>query len=172
MQKRQINFTTNWNNKLYCDHYTTIRLASPYYQVGRFYDIELRKECLHTARIIDIRFLKLENINTFISYIDAGLSVEDFKTLMNRFYKDKDWSTQRLIMILLEKVERIKEDQEPNNSEVEKTLNFRKASKEMNYNENTTREVTEANNLTGGDLVELQKEQLQQEQQNNSSTLT
>ena len=81
-----INFSQNWNNKLDCAFFTTIRPANSYYNLGDQYNIYLNKQFVKTVCIIDIKNFYLKDITTFVTYLDAGKSVSEFNVLMAKFY--------------------------------------------------------------------------------------
>ncbi len=101
-----IPFSQNWNNKLTCQVFTTIRLHNPgKYQVGRKYNIILSSKKLCEAAIVSIKVIRIDQINDWVSLIDTALQPEDFKAMLRKMYCKivKDWSTQTLDFILLSK---------------------------------------------------------------------
>lgn len=100
-----INFSHNWNAKLFGRCFTTIRLANNYkYQVGTCYQIQLNGKDIGLGNIIDIKIFKLEQLNTFMAAIDTGYNLPTCKEIILTVYKNKniDWSTQLLMYILIE----------------------------------------------------------------------
>lgn len=101
-------FSYNWNNKLDCKCFTTIRLSDKY-QIGDEYKIVLKKgvndvECKGLAVIIDIKYFYLDQLNNFISHLDTGYSVQECKKIIVRMYADADWTKQKLSLILFKYV--------------------------------------------------------------------
>lgn len=96
-----ISFSTNWNNKLSGQYYTTIRLASAKYQVGKRFEILLRKKLIHQAEIVDISYQTLERLNTFIIGVDMGLDLTTGITILQKMYANVDLSKQRFVLVLL-----------------------------------------------------------------------
>ena len=85
-----IKFSYNWNRKLGNIAFTTFRMHNEgKYKVGERYKIECKGVVPFNAIILDIRKLKLEQINEFIARIDTGYSLEEFKTIVRRMYKEK-----------------------------------------------------------------------------------
>lgn len=102
----KINFSHNWNNKLDCKAYTTFRIYNASkYQIGKTYKIYLKNQYLHDAVSIDIKILKLDKVNSFISYIDTGYSVDEFKNIVRKMYGEKA-ETSQFCLILLKKIEK------------------------------------------------------------------
>lgn len=106
-----IKFSTNWNNKLACMAFTTIRLFNPEkYKIGETYEIFLtsnKKDAfIGLAEIVEIRHFKLENLNNFMAMIDTGYSADDCTDIIVKMYKNsvKDWSKQYFSFILLKKI--------------------------------------------------------------------
>ena len=102
MQKDIINFSTNWNNKLDCMAFTTIRLKnSAKYQIGKKYEIHLKNTLKKRARIEDIKTIYFDQINQYIAYIDTGYSLEEVKKILIKMYPKINVQTQPFYFILL-----------------------------------------------------------------------
>lgn len=100
---KRIKFSFNWNNKLECTFFTTLRFYDPIkYQVGHTYDVYLKNKFLGEAELINLRKVHHDQINEFIAGIDTGYSVEETKNILERMYKGKVW----LGFILLKMVRR------------------------------------------------------------------
>lgn len=85
----RINFNYNWNNKLNCKSYTTIRVYNKVKYVLNFcYGIYLKKEYLHTSQIVDIKNFKLKDISNFMAYLDTGYSKEETIDIIRKMYKN------------------------------------------------------------------------------------
>lgn len=65
----KINFSYNWNNKLNCNYFTTLRLSDAH-SVGSKYAICLKGKQIGTGEIMAKKYLKLNQINDFIGYLD------------------------------------------------------------------------------------------------------
>ena len=86
-------FTTNWNKKLNCDYFTTLRLRNPEkYKIGARHKIKLLERGIlrdyGTAEIIDVKNIRLHQLNTFICGLDTGYSVDETKQLLHTMYKN------------------------------------------------------------------------------------
>lgn len=85
-----IKFIKNWNSKLCCDYFTTIRLESKKYKVGEIYDIELTlrpgKIIKQQVQCVHIENLKLANIPESTFYNDCGMSKEKAMKMMETMY--------------------------------------------------------------------------------------
>lgn len=97
-----INFSYNWNNKLDCKCFTTIRLTnSNKYRVGFEYEIQLKNQRIKNARIVGIKVFTLDGINEFISRIDTGYSKEETIKIINRMYPDTVNNVNKSFMLIL-----------------------------------------------------------------------
>ncbi len=98
----QINFSYNWNNKLNCNSFTTIRLEdNEKYIIGKLYQILLNKTINSDANIISIKSFYLTQLNDFIAYIDTGYNKEECTKIMKTMYKNVNFQTKKLSFILL-----------------------------------------------------------------------
>lgn len=102
MNKDIINFSNNWNNKLDCMAFTTIRLKNEAkYKVGNDYKIMLKNVLNKSARIIEIRTIYFHQINEFVAQIDTGYSTEETKNILKKMYSNLNLDTQPFSFILL-----------------------------------------------------------------------
>lgn len=98
---KKINFYKNWNNKLGCQFFCTIRPDWLYYIEGEHYDIVLKGKSLFEGRIIQIKRFMLHELNDFTAYIDAGLSAEKLKEQIRKMYPNKDFTKDKMCIILI-----------------------------------------------------------------------
>lgn len=95
MEKKIIQFSYNWNNKLENKAFTTIRLHNPTkYKTGETYDIQLNETPKGTATLTDKRTLRIEQLNEFICRIDTGYSQPETMEILKRMYKNIDPNRQ------------------------------------------------------------------------------
>lgn len=105
-------FKSNWNHKLDCDYFTTIRLRNDKkYFVGRSVKVVLREgsrtieKGSHT--IVGIRNLLLSEIDDYTARLDTGYSAKECQDLIKAFYKNSapqiNWKYQQLSIILVKK---------------------------------------------------------------------
>ena len=100
-----ISFSTNWNNKLDCKAFTTVRINNTEkYQTCREYQITLRNKPIATAKIISIRTFWLDEITDFVSYLDTGYDRKAFIEIILKMYPRVDFKRKPLMLILLEKM--------------------------------------------------------------------
>jgi hypothetical protein len=83
-----IPFTTNWNNKLDCKAFTTIRIRNDEkYKIGHKYCITLNKLPQFVAEIVSITHFQLNSITPAMSYLDTGYGTEETKKIIEKMYK-------------------------------------------------------------------------------------
>lgn len=107
----QLTFSTNWNNKLTGNFYTTLRLASPKYVVGKVFEVSLANKFIHKAQVADVKIIMLNQLNSYVCGLDTGYSVPATKEIIMRMYPGKDWSQQRLVLVLLQVIKDEKKEQ-------------------------------------------------------------
>ena len=82
-----IRFCNNWNNKLNCDYFTTIRseLSFKYYlsKINKVFRVELNKRINTYAKLISVRTEVLEEIDELILILDTGTT--HFKPIFSNF---------------------------------------------------------------------------------------
>ncbi len=115
----QINFSYNWNNKLQCNRYTTLRIWNPEkYRVGEIYDIFLKDKLIQKSELMAQRQLRFNEFNSFIAGIDTGYDLETFKGIVEKMYPG---ANQKMFGLYLFEV---KERYEPGNAAVQPETRF------------------------------------------------
>lgn len=100
----RINFSYNWNNKLNCNAYTTLRLRNDAkYKIGQLHEITLEGSHKHYARILDIKHTTMHSLNEYIARLDTGYSLAECKDVLRKMYPKADWNHQPISIILLAK---------------------------------------------------------------------
>ncbi len=102
----KIYFSQNWNGKLDCNFFTTLRLQNDNkYIVGESYEIVVKKVPFCVAKIVEVRYILLDDINDWVARLDTGYNADNCKVLLRTMYKHKniDWRTQKLAYLMLEK---------------------------------------------------------------------
>lgn len=105
----KLTFSHNWNNKLDCKAFTTLRLRNDrkYHKGQELEIIEKRFSAGEFSRgtfiIAEIKHLKIYQINEFIARLDTGFNREECITLIQTMYKKSaiNWNEQDLSLILL-----------------------------------------------------------------------
>jgi hypothetical protein len=94
-------FNTNWNGKLNCNCFTTIRIANPKkYAVNTDHKISLKDEFLYNARVLAYKELFLHELNDFMSFVDTGYSRLETREIIYKMYPKIDFHTQKICFVL------------------------------------------------------------------------
>lgn len=113
MDKQRLEFEQNWNNKLNCSSFTTIRLHNPRkYCVDAVMSVYLKGIWKGDAKVIDVKTISLDQVNNYISLLDLGLPPDRAKETIRSLYKKQpyvNWQTQQLDLVLLEYIKDSKE---------------------------------------------------------------
>lgn len=109
----QIKFSTNWNNKLDSLYYTTIRLGSFKYHVGRDYDITLKEKHLHIAQLKIIRIRKLWDIDEHEFMLDTGYDKMESINMLIGMYPKVEWKDQRVFYMVLKRIDLYNKSTQP-----------------------------------------------------------
>lgn len=72
------------------------------YQIGKRYAIYYNDEMEGIAELIDIKKTKLDKLNNWVTLLDEGLDVTNYRAMMKKRYKDKnvDWDDNILWLML------------------------------------------------------------------------
>ncbi len=105
VMEETLKFSTNWNNKLNCNSFTTLRLRNDnkYYK-GAKVNVWLGNSYKGKATIIGVSFFTLEQINEFVARLDSGYPAEECRKIILQIYKNKpniNWATQQLAFCLI-----------------------------------------------------------------------
>ena len=106
-----LDFSYNWNNKLSSTFFTTLRLLSPKYQVGKTFQVRLKGKDLCIVQCVDFKMLMIDDINSYIAGLDTGYSVPECKSIIKKMYPTKDWTTQRLVLVLFQVISKKEAEQ-------------------------------------------------------------
>ena len=99
---KTINFSYNWNNKLDCKAFTTLRLSNRNkYKIGETYAVNLKSKFIKNAQIIDIKTIWLHQINDYITYLDTGYNKEECINIIKKMYKSVDFTKTKMDFILI-----------------------------------------------------------------------
>lgn len=105
MDKQRLEFEQNWNNKLNCNSFTTIRLHDPRkYCIDAVMSVYLKGIWKGDAKVIDVKTISLDQMNNYISLLDLGLCPDKAKETIRSLYKKQpyvNWQTQQLDLVLL-----------------------------------------------------------------------
>jgi hypothetical protein len=104
MEPLELAFSTNWNNKLDCSAFTTLRIYNPnQHFAGRKVKILQKGHDKGKGRIEAVKAFHIDKLSPYISYLDTGYSVEECKNILKRMYSWADWDKVSLALILVVK---------------------------------------------------------------------
>lgn len=91
-QFERLSFSKNWNNKLLCQFFTSIRPLSNKYKADKVFDILIGDTHFCYAKVVKTVELNLLQIVGFgLNFIDNGLSEKDFMEMMKKMYEKTSW---------------------------------------------------------------------------------
>ncbi|MDR1155280.1 MAG: hypothetical protein LBL04_11280 [Bacteroidales bacterium] len=95
MEDQILEFNENWNGKLNCKAFTTLRLRNDrkFYKGARF-QVYLKKVYKGTATVKSVSILTLDRINDFIAWLDTGYSAEECRDIILTMYKGRGLFTK------------------------------------------------------------------------------
>lgn len=87
---KRIVFQQNWNNKLFCDYFTTLRpFNQEYYKKGETFTIHLKDKAVGAAVIVDTQKIKLVNVSNGFALVDAGMPKNKFIGMLKTMYRNR-----------------------------------------------------------------------------------
>lgn len=82
-----LKFTSNFNSKLNCRAFTTIRPRNDKkFILNHIYDIELKGNIIYTAQIISINHFMLLSLTDSMAYLDCGYNKNDTIKMIEKIY--------------------------------------------------------------------------------------
>lgn len=115
MGKKELEFSFNWNRKLDCKVFTTLRLSDRY-ELGDEIDIYLKNRRLGKAKVISKHKFKIGEITELVAGIDTGYSKKECIQIIKRMYGK---AVSNDSMIILYGLMYITEAMEKNQGELE-----------------------------------------------------
>lgn len=113
LSKYVMPFSNNWNNKLNCHFFTTLRLYNHnHHYVGNVFSVgsrsssDVHKPILFNVSIRSLTIFYLKDLNDSVAYIDAGMDKICFTAVIKKMYThyDIDWNTRKLVLLVLENI--------------------------------------------------------------------
>lgn len=83
---KKLRFMKNWNKKLDCEYFTTIRKKSSYYKSGQDYQVLLNGKELGIANCFTCEDIDLSKISTIDLALDTGMGGADSHALFKKMY--------------------------------------------------------------------------------------
>lgn len=83
-----LEFTYNWNNKLDCKYFHTLRLSGRW-EVGQTCEVFLQKQMIGTAKLMSkVRYENFNAIPDHICYLDTGYDKSNTIRILRQMYKN------------------------------------------------------------------------------------
>ncbi len=109
MKTKDLHFSYNWNGKLNCQCFTTLRLYNAEkYKTGALFNIYLNNKPKGQARLIQMNYFNLKDVNEFVARIDTGLSAKECQNMIRQMYKNCptiNWNNQFISFCLFQYVD-------------------------------------------------------------------
>lgn len=97
-----LHFSTNWNNKVQCEAFTTLRIYQPgKHVVGTAVHVILKGQPVCKGIIAAVKPLYLHQVNEFIAYLDTGYNTEACKSIIKKMYPSINFNQQQLALLLI-----------------------------------------------------------------------
>jgi hypothetical protein len=85
----ELRFSTNWNNKLNCQCFTTLR-RSTRFEVGQLYRITLKGKVIGIGKVVAVSIFLANKLSEAMSYIDTGYSRAETLHILRQMYEGFD----------------------------------------------------------------------------------
>ena len=108
----RLDFNENWNGKLNCQCFTTIRLHNPIKNcVGAIKQIYLKDRYKGDSKIMHVSRITLDQINLPMAKLDSVLLPDELRAKLRELYKSHrpNWNTQTQDFLVLEYLKDSKE---------------------------------------------------------------
>lgn len=109
----KLEFSANWNNKLDCKCFTTIRIYNPtkHYK-GATFEVFFKNQYKSKVAVLSVGIIKINDLTDYICYLDTGYSKSETFEILRKMYPRIDFDKQHLAVVLLKKIEPPKPVQE------------------------------------------------------------
>lgn len=103
-----LNFSYNWNNKLNCLSFTTLRLRKDSkYKKGALLNVKAPNIAVFPVLVLDVKHLLISQLTEGMCRIDTGYSKAETEKLIHTMYMAKtniNWEHQQLVWVLLRRL--------------------------------------------------------------------
>ena len=85
----ELKFSHNYNGKLKCDYFTTIRLHNEKkFRPGNKLQVCWSGQWCDDVEVMDRKVFFLKDLNAFMAFLDTGCSVEETKKMIHTMYSN------------------------------------------------------------------------------------
>ena len=99
---RTLEFSYNWNQKLCCDYFTTLRLSGRF-EVGEWVLLFLKNAAYGRGIVVGRKVLTVGQLNAWVCGIDTGYTIEETKAILSRMHPGKITDTTTIYLYLIRK---------------------------------------------------------------------
>ena len=103
--QEQIKFASNWNNKLNCESFTTIRLSNRF-TINGLFKVYYKDKFIGVAKVVDKKPFVVKNMSNAMCYVDTGYSKEETRKILDTMYEGKVTDDTLMYHITLKMVDR------------------------------------------------------------------
>ena len=97
-----VSFSSNWNSKLNCDAFSTIRLRNDKkYHLGNMYTIVLKENPIYNAQLVALSHFYLLKLSDAMSFLDTGYNAAATIKMLLLMYKNKNIDVQSVMFSYL-----------------------------------------------------------------------
>lgn len=102
----RITFSYNWNNKLDCNCFTTLRKHVPSrFQSGKLFEVWFHGKPRCQVEVLDVKIITVDSLNSWIAYLDTGYSLKETYIILERMYSAYFAADMRLDFVLFRQLE-------------------------------------------------------------------
>lgn len=96
----RIDFAENWNRKLYCDCFTTIRRASHKYKQYARYNLFFKGLYIGQVIVLQVQTFPLGKLPPITATLDTGCSPQQTRQIFQFYYPDVTDTTEMMLLLL------------------------------------------------------------------------
>lgn len=103
---QQIKFSTNWNKKLDCDFFTTIRIFdnSKHFK-NNVFEVLLKDHFFANVQVVDVYRMLVEDLTDYCCYLDTGYNKTETINILKKMYPRLDFTKKYFALIMLKKID-------------------------------------------------------------------
>jgi hypothetical protein len=94
--KKSIEFSYNWNNKLHCKCFTTLRLSGRF-EVGDMVDTYLKNKRMGLTTVVVKKEITFDKITDGLAYLDIGANAKECQAVLQKMYPHIVFTNQQPI---------------------------------------------------------------------------
>lgn len=101
---RTISFSNNWNNKLTCNSFSTIRLIAQWHKPGIIVNVNFQDMFAFRCTIMTVARIKASQLSNAACYLDTGYNKEETINILLKMYRHKDPDSLMLDYMTLKRI--------------------------------------------------------------------